>query len=583
MNPVGIEFLTTVTEKAESSSTSPVGQGANEGEFLSQFLGMLFADPMVDAESTGQFSSTPEEDQESLSLFADMDEGSTGVLGGSDSGEFENDTKTLPKVEALSEESVWVAPAEDDEVANDNPSKASPSTTRLEVVPSQERLTKGDSISFQKENESTPLSSRETDRNNQAHVIEADEKTVAVRNAPVESVEVSEARDASENRESQLRAAVTERSRPGGFVSEVKTTDRTSDPVRTGFELGNPRSRQQVAAPVDQTPSPSVLSEQERLRVGAPGLDTSPPAARVHGRLPITPPAWVPEREGLVQEARDVPSEARKTEVDFAKAPTAAADLGAQMQQNESRNQPETDRQTRDEQLLRRLVVSRTSGQVEENRAAARETEPAGRFQVEPERSVNGTSRPANSEAAQPLETSTAARPDTGVLQGNQGLTLHAPQPAREMVSLHRTEDFDRIADQIVRRMSLSQKGETFQLGVRLKPEFLGEVRIETIMEADRSIRAVIHVEDSSVKALLEGKVSALVQRFDEAGIHVDKVEVQTLPTDVGSGNDTSRQRKGLGYSENDNSAHRVASELGDGLEADSAEEIDDGHIHLFI
>jgi len=228
-------------------------------------------------------------------------------------------------------------------------------------------------------------------------------------------------------------------------------------------------------------------------------------------------------------------------------------------------------------------VVSRNSGQVEENKAVAREAEPVVRFQVEPERSITGTSKPANPEAAQPSETPTTVRLDAGVLQGSQRLTVHEPQLAKEMVNLHRAEDFDRIADQIVKRMSLSQKGETFQLGVRLKPEFLGEVRIETIMNADRSIRAVIHAEDSSVKALLEGKVSALVQRFDEAGIHVDRVEVQTLPADVGFGNDASKERQGLGHSDNGKSSQRAASETGDGPEEDSEEEIDDGHIHLFI
>jgi hypothetical protein len=85
------------------------------------------------------------------------------------------------------------------------------------------------------------------------------------------------------------------------------------------------------------------------------------------------------------------------------------------------------------------------------------------------------------------------------------------------------------------------------------------------------------------VKALLEGKVAALVQRFDDAGIHVDKVEVQTLLTDVGSGNDTSKDRQGWGQQANGKGTQSAQPEIKEQTGEDTESEIDDGHIHLFI
>jgi flagellar hook-length control protein FliK len=120
-------------------------------------------------------------------------------------------------------------------------------------------------------------------------------------------------------------------------------------------------------------------------------------------------------------------------------------------------------------------------------------------------------------------------------------------------------------------------------LGVSLKPEFLGELRIETIMEANKTIRAVIHAEDPSVKVLLEGKVAALVQRFDEAGVQVDKVEIQTLLTDAHPGNDSSKNRQNWGNEASGTRSESVHPEMGEGFDQDTEGDIDDGHIHVFV
>jgi flagellar hook-length control protein FliK len=181
-------------------------------------------------------------------------------------------------------------------------------------------------------------------------------------------------------------------------------------------------------------------------------------------------------------------------------------------------------------------------------------------------------------------ETLTAARPGTGLLVEGGKLSLHDPVAAKELIQTQSTQEFDRMLDQIVKQVSLNRKGETFQLGVRLKPEFLGELRIETILEADKTMRAVIRVEDPSVRALMEGKVTVLVQRFDEAGIHVDKVEIQSLPPDSGSSHDTSKDRQGWGQQANSGKGSPLGqSELDGQIEDENEEDFDDGHIHLFI
>ena len=159
---------------------------------------------------------------------------------------------------------------------------------------------------------------------------------------------------------------------------------------------------------------------------------------------------------------------------------------------------------------------------------------------------------------------------------------MNEPQVARELLHGQNVQNFDRIVDQIVKHVSLQQKGDVFQLGVRLKPEFLGELRRETVMDGDRTMRAVIHAEDPSVRTLLEGRVATLIQRFDDLGIHVDKVEIQSLSTDGGSGNDSSKGRQGLGHSGNQNSPETARPEPGKTLDRNDSE-IEDGHIHLFI
>jgi hypothetical protein len=356
------------------------------------------------------------------------------------------------------------------------------------------------------------------------------------------------------NTEPKLNEPVPDKYRPDVSFPEPRVQAKTVDPSIVATELGNARTGEVLSSSFGQD------------------------------RLPVVSPSSVLEREGPSQDGSAVRLEVRRAVADVVKSPVETY-LGTapDRQQSEARNHPGAGNETHEEQLLRRLAGSRHSGQIEHTRTVHPEPDPVARIQVNPDKSIHGFGKAANSEVDQFPEVLMSARPGADLLPGNEKVTLHEPLIAKELVQGQSVQDFDRIVDQIVKRMSLQQKGETFQLGVRLKPEFMGELRIETIMEADKTIRAVIHAEDPSVKALLEGKVASLIQRFDEVGIHVDKVEIHTLLTDAGSGNDSSKERQGLGQSANGKGSQVAHSGLREEVGDASEKEIDDGHIHLFI
>jgi flagellar hook-length control protein FliK len=215
--------------------------------------------------------------------------------------------------------------------------------------------------------------------------------------------------------------------------------------------------------------------------------------------------------------------------------------------------------------------------------------DPSARIQTDSQKVVQEIAKTIGLEKEQFSEALMAPRPET---TSNPGVAERVAFPessvVRELVPGTNTENFDKIIDQIVKRITLRQNGATFQLGIRLKPEFLGELRIETIMDPDQTIRAVIRAEDSSIKVLLESKIDVLLHKFDEVGIRVDTVEIETLSKDSGSGTDSNNGRsdQSSSHGQNRKAANRTESEVV-GQDQESGEENvddhDDGHIHLFI
>ncbi|HSR70162.1 MAG TPA: flagellar hook-length control protein FliK [Acidobacteriota bacterium] len=92
-----------------------------------------------------------------------------------------------------------------------------------------------------------------------------------------------------------------------------------------------------------------------------------------------------------------------------------------------------------------------------------------------------------------------------------------------------RGADQDQVFNQIVRsaRLFQSEGGQNFE--IRLKPEFLGRIQIDTRLGADNTLTTRFLVEDPEVRALLEHRLPALADRLSEGGVRIQSVEVQNM------------------------------------------------------
>jgi len=561
MNPVGIDLFTTLPEVAESKTATSAGQETGKGEFLEAFLGMLFAETEADAQPTellrdeGPGATTAKDEDQEFVDASPLEEEKVPAQS----------IELEPSPSLGEAESNWAAP-----VTIQNP-EAIKNQQGLEASILESEAGKGtesqngvvSSVSQPVSGvESNSLPVTETDTaiplqtglgNDSAQVL-GTKKTVPSPQAQI-SLERPEPQASAPRDEPNLNVE----SKPAEFarnasVFEPETGSKAAEPPAETLEARNTKA----------------IENQRPVSVGDrfPAHESVPAAERHVPTQEVRSPRL--EVNDLVSAVRRPPQETSFVTVSEGK-------------QDGTRDHSGTENGKQEEQLLRRLEHLRRPAQIEAAERLKPDPNSVERIQERPHKLDPGVTRAARPEVSQFSDMLVAARPETNPLSGGERLILSEPLAARELVTTQTRETFDRIVDQIVRQVSLQQKGETFQLGVRLKPEFLGEIRIETVMDANKTIRAVIHAEDPSVKALLEGKIAGLVQKFDELGIHIDKVEVQTLLTDVGSGNDSSKDRQGLGNSSNGKSPMRSDADLGKQVEEATEEDLDDGHIHLFI
>jgi flagellar hook-length control protein FliK len=156
-------------------------------------------------------------------------------------------------------------------------------------------------------------------------------------------------------------------------------------------------------------------------------------------------------------------------------------------------------------------------------------------------------------------------------------VVLQSRQPLSE-------DSFEKILDQIVRRIRLDRSGDTFRLDIRLKPEFLGRLHIETVMQADQSMKTVIQAEDPSVKALLESKIPLLLSALGEVGLNLETVQVQTLLSDLSSEIDQDGNRQNAKNSGSDGRESRGRDKaFQEPTDSNGPEDFGDGRIHFFI
>ncbi len=570
MNLVGLELLARFPERVEDSSTSPTGQLADEGDFLAQFLGMLFAETESDSPSaeTAQLALTPEQlatqaDSEVQEVLREVPWEEEGFLNfpaefeavpdeEEPAGSFEGDSVTA-------DESTWVVPVTprqpEASVPQNESSFLEPATSR-EMGPKREDKT--DSTSGQESSlwleeklPSVSLTSESAGTESATTSLQGVESGGFLGATATES-QFSAHRQAGEGQvvsRPELNRAASE-----GSISEARVQKKIIDFSTSYAELSHPKTSELLNPPLaHHRPHPvssTLVPEQE-----SDGPESGPKLPGVH-----------------------------KSELDVAKAPVEINfGSGTVGREKTPRNHPIVGGKTVEEPSARRPEITRHSGRVDDARTAHHRPEPLASVHPDADRSTVKFTRATILKTDHSSEGVTLERTGADSYLKTERAALSEPLPlTRGFTHAQSLQYFDHILDQIVKQISLQQKGETFQLGVRLKPEFLGELRIETILEADKTVRAVIHAEDPSVKALLENKVATLVQRFDDAGIHVNKVEIQTFLADAGTGNDGSKGRQEFGQAATGKSQLTPHSERSE-QESSSDRKVDDGHIHLFI
>ncbi len=102
--------------------------------------------------------------------------------------------------------------------------------------------------------------------------------------------------------------------------------------------------------------------------------------------------------------------------------------------------------------------------------------------------------------------------------------TIHAKQESAELPPASKEMETD-IVRQIVQRMSLRSDGRQAHMQIRLKPEFLGNLKMDVITE-NRLVMVRMTAESQAVKEMIEQNIGLLKTELQQQGLHVQKVDV---------------------------------------------------------
>jgi flagellar hook-length control protein FliK len=96
----------------------------------------------------------------------------------------------------------------------------------------------------------------------------------------------------------------------------------------------------------------------------------------------------------------------------------------------------------------------------------------------------------------------------------------------------------DDVIRQIVQRMTLRNSGDQSRMTIQLKPEFLGNLKLEITTE-NQHVAIRMTAESSTVKEIIEHNISVLKSELQHHKLNVDKIDVY-----VGQDNQSSEQRQ---------------------------------------
>lgn len=139
----------------------------------------------------------------------------------------------------------------------------------------------------------------------------------------------------------------------------------------------------------------------------------------------------------------------------------------------------------------------------------------------------------------------------------------------------------DPIFDGMIDGGRFRKIGESFRLDIRLEPESLGKVRIETILDKENVMRAVIEAEDPAVRNLIEQKLPLLIERLQEDGIDLSEVSVQLMDADT-EGSSPRDENRPTTTDQATRSPNRTGDDADGRDQNGRSSYLDDGRIHYF-
>ncbi len=257
----------------------------------------------------------------------------------------------------------------------------------------------------------------------------------------------------------------------------------------------------------------------------------------------VRPDAGFKEAAGAVREAalplekgerkrRGLPTQAAgaESEIEPAHKPRLSAGLGA------PRTAPGAPQMTQ-ARVPAEVTVPPETGQVSE--AAAKPAETVARV-ISGQGAVAGAAEEMLPDMASP--SGSGGREQLGILAQKPQAEVTGPsaEPAAEKQSalpLREPAAAD-IMRQIVARMTLRTDRSQSQMHIRLKPEFLGDVRLQVATE-NQQVMVRISAQSQAVKEMIEQNVLQLKNELQQHGLQIDKFDVF-----VGTDSGNFRQRR---------------------------------------
>jgi hypothetical protein len=139
----------------------------------------------------------------------------------------------------------------------------------------------------------------------------------------------------------------------------------------------------------------------------------------------------------------------------------------------------------------------------------------------------------------------------------------------------------EELFSRMVERSHLARSGREFEFVVRLKPEFLGNLKIRATLDANQKIHAVISAEDAGVRMGLEERISGVLDRLQAQGLDVETMDIEEFSQERDMAGD-ERNAASRGEASRDGKRADSGPSSSGSEEEDKGPPYEDGHIHFY-